>query len=141
MLLTVSVSLFLFCTSLAISEAVERRCFTPVVFPRPAFKDLQRSRLNRSFQRKRTTRTFQFFRQYVLYDLAEFGSHTLRSRMSRSASFLISFLPLSLYCSPDLQRLREKPGSEVGVMNQRKLVGANKRLRLCARLGGVVNNY
>lgn len=115
-----SVDLFRFCTSL---EAVERRCFTPVVFPRLAFKDLQRSRLNRSFQRKRTTRTFKFFQRYVLYDLAGFGFHTLRSRMSRSASFLISFLPLSLYCSPDLQRQREKLGSEAGIMNQKKAGG------------------
>lgn len=44
-----SVDLFRFCTRLDILEAVERRCFTPVVFPRLAFKDLQRSRLNRSF--------------------------------------------------------------------------------------------
>lgn len=117
-----------------------RDAASPVVFPPPAFEDLQRSRSNRSFQRNRTTRTFQFCRRYVLYGLAQFGPHSLRSRVSRSASFLIPFLPLSLYRSPDLQRQREKPGSEAGVKNQRKLVGPNGRLRLCARLGGVVNN-
>lgn len=57
------------------------------------------------------------FDSMFLNDLAEFGFRTLRSPLSRSASFLIAFLPLSLYCSPDLQRQREKSGSEVGVMN------------------------
>lgn len=103
-----SLDLFRFCTSLDILEAVERRCFTPVVFPRLAFKDLQRSRSNRSFQRERTTPTFHFFRQYVLYDLAEFGFQTNPPLSYVSFRLFPNLLPPFVTLS--LSEAERKPG-------------------------------